>query len=115
MGHFVKNKEGSDNIVAHLLPSAVAPHFLTAQALNSIISALEACYVPSFTSAMLVLGVHALYMHYEFLLHKVGSVSLGVLYGDVQTGKKYCNAVCSCTTWNTGISLEKEMFRWSLF
>ena len=41
----------------------------------------------NFVTALLVLGVHVLHFHYESLLHKVGSVLVGVLYGDVQTGK----------------------------
>lgn len=51
MGHLVKSKKGSDNIAAHSLASAVVPHSLSAQALKS---ALEACYVHNFASAMLV-------------------------------------------------------------
>jgi hypothetical protein len=36
---------------------------------------------------LLVIGVHVLHLHYELLLCEVGAVPVGVLYGDVQTGK----------------------------
>ena len=41
-----------------------------------------------------MIGVHVLHFHYEFLLREAGGIPVGVLYGDVQTGKNNCNAIC---------------------
>ena len=49
--------------------------------------ALQESYCNNFPSALFVLGVHALHVHYGLLVQLVGGVPAGVLYGDVQTGK----------------------------
>ena len=87
MGHLIKSKKGSENIAAHSLASTVVPHSLSPRALKGLIRALEGCYLHNFASALLVIGVHVLHLHYDLLLRKVGAVLVGVLYGDVQTGK----------------------------
>lgn len=87
MGHLIKSKKGSENVAAHALASTVTPHSLSPTALKSLIKALEGSYLQNFASALLVIGVHVLHLHYELLLRDVGTVPVGVLYGDVQTGK----------------------------
>ena len=87
MGHFIRSKKGSENVASNSLASVAAPHSLSPTALKSLITTLEGSYLQNFASALLVIGVHVLHFHYEFLLREVGGVPVGVLYGDVQTGK----------------------------
>ena len=87
MGSLIKNKKGSENIASPSLASTVAPHSLSPTALRGLIKALEHSYLQTFASSLLVIGVHVLHLHYEMLLHEMSGVPVGVLYGDVQTGK----------------------------
>lgn len=87
MGNLIKSKKGSENVASHSLASTVVPHSLSPTALKGLIRALEVSYQQNFPSALLVIGVQVLHLHYELLLHEVGGVPVGVLYGDVQTGK----------------------------
>lgn len=87
MGSWIKNKKGSENIASPSLASAVVPHSLSPTALEVLIRALEQSYLQNFASSLLVIGVHVLHLHYEMLLHEMSGVPVGVLYGDVQTGK----------------------------
>ena len=80
-------KKGSDNIACEAYASTVSPHNLDSAALTELLDALEASYCNNFASALFVLGVHVLHLHYERLLQLVGGVPVGVLYGDMQTGK----------------------------
>ena len=66
----------------------MSPFNLTPSALHHLLQALKNSYLNNFPSALLVLGVHAFHLHYEMLLQLGGGgVPVGVLYGDVQTGK----------------------------
>lgn len=83
----VKSKKGSSHIACDQLASTVSPCNLTPSALHHLLQALKNSYLNNFPSALLVLGVHALHLHYEMLLQLGCGVPVGVLYGDVQTGK----------------------------
>lgn len=88
MGGLRKNaKKCSDNIACEAYASTVSPHDLNPAALTELVDALQESYCNNFPSALFVLGVHVLHVHYELLLQLVGGVPVGVLYGDVQTGK----------------------------
>ena len=87
MGSMLKLKKGSENIAWEGLASTVSQYNLTHTALVELLEALRGSYLSNFPSALLVLGVHTLHLHYEMLLQVAGGVPIGVLYGDVQTGK----------------------------
>lgn len=87
MGRLRKPKKGSEYLACEELASAVTPRGLTPTALTNVIDALKESYLNNFPSALFVLGVHVLHVHYEMLLKLAGGVPVGVLYGDVQTGK----------------------------
>ena len=70
----MKSKKGSSHIACDQLASTVSPRKLTPSALHHLLQALKNSYLNNFPSPLLVLGVHALHLHYEILLqlHSAG-------------------------------------------
>lgn len=71
--------------------------------LKKLIGAIQGSYINNFPSAALVLGAHILNVHYEEILSISKGVPIGMLFGDVQTGKtRILEAALSLTgTHNT--------------
>ena len=80
------SKKGSDNIACEAYASSVSRHNLDPAALTDLVDALQESYCNNFPSALFVLGVHALHVHYELLVQLVGGVPVGVLYGQQLNG-----------------------------
>ena len=87
LGNLIKSKKGTENLASHSLASTVVPRSLSPAAIEVLIRAVEGSYLHNFPSALLMIGVHVLHLHYESLLKETSGVPVGVLYGDVQTGK----------------------------
>ena len=73
-------KKNSDNIACEAYTSDVSPHNLT-----KLVDALHD--ITFHLLLIFMLRIHLLHLHYGLLLQLVGGKPIGVLYGNVQTGK----------------------------
>ena len=112
MGSMLKIKKASENIAWERLASMVSQYNLTHTAFVELVEALRGSYLSNFPFALQVHGVHTLHLHYEMLLQVVGGVPIGVVCGDMQTGK---TTTMPCRCWEHRHPLLEEMLRCSVF
>lgn len=77
----------SDTIANYKLTSLAYPTNSFILPLKALILAIQKCCINNFPSALMVLGAQILNVHYEKILPLSRGIPIGMLFGDVQTGK----------------------------
>lgn len=87
LGSLHKPKRNCDTIANYKLTSLAYPTGSLILPLRNLILAIQKCYINNFPSALMVLGAQVLNVHYEKILPLSRGIPIGMLFGDVQTGK----------------------------
>lgn len=97
LGSIHRLKRNSETVANYRLSSQAYTQSAP-ENLKKLILTIQTCYINNFPSALLVLGAHVLNIHYEQVLSISKGIAIGMLFGDIQTGKtKILEAALSLT------------------